>query len=317
MLPTTELTLKLKRRPKYVPAALPPAGLITSRDVEIIRQVMRHRFLNSTQIAELLDASPKKIVERLTFLFHNQYLDRPHEYRKLYRPGGGSERMAYALATRGAQLLLEHGASADPSLDWARKNREATHRFIEHTLAIAELRVALVGAVRRRAGFTLLEPEKLLAAMPAATRAMQNPWLWKAHVTHNSVAREVGLVPDYAFSIVFPDGKQRPCLVECDRGTMPIDRSNLDQTSVLKKFLGYTAGRRAKLHQRQFDWKAFRVLVITNTAGRAQNLVTVLRERVHADGHDAFLITDRASLAGADILAHPWMDGCGKLHTLV
>ena len=313
----TTTTTSSHRRSRFVPAVAPPSFLITPRDVEIVRQVARHRFLNSTQISDLLAAPHKKICDRLTFLFHGKYLDRPHEHRKFYRPGGGSERMVYALATRGAQLLLEHGTRIDPALDWARKNREATHRFIQHTLAIADVRVGLLRGIRSRPGFTLLEPEQLLAAMPPATQAMPNPWLWKAHVTHNSVAREVALVPDYAFAVIFPDGKRRACLVECDRGTMPIDRSNLDQTSLLKKFLGYTAGKRAKLHQRQFDWKAFRVLIITNTAERAQNLATVVRERVHADGHDLFLITDRASLASSDLLAHPWIDARGRKHTLV
>ena len=281
-----------------------------------MRQVARHRFLSTPQIADLLAAPEKKIIDRLTFLFTNEYLDRPLEHRKIFRAGGGSERMVYALARRGAQLLLEHGGAVDPSLDWSRKNREATHRFIHHTLAIAEVRVGLVRAIRSRPGFELLEPEQLITQMPSATQAMANPWLWKAHVTHNAVAREVSLVPDYAFAIRFPDGKRRACLVECDRGTMPIDRTSLDQTSVVKKFLAYTAGKRAKLHQRQFDWKAFRVLFITNTAERAQNLTAAIRERVHADGHDLFLITDRASLIGADILAHPWLDARGRTHSL-
>ena len=304
------------RRSRFVPAAESPPFLLTPRDIEIIRQVARHRFLSSTHISDLLAAPHKKIGDRLTFLFHGKYLDRPRGQKERYRDGGGSERMVYALANRGAQLLIEQDGHGKADIDWTRKNREATHRFIQHTLAIADVRVSLVRGVRTRSGFELLAPQQLFTSMPVATQAMQNPWSWRANVTHNSAAREVGLVPDYAFGIVFPNGKRRCCLVECDRGTMPIDRSNLHQTSMLKKFLAYTAGKRAKLHQRQFDWKAFRVLVITNTPERAKNLLTTVRERVHSDGHDLFLITDRASLAGADILAHAWHDARGTSHAL-
>ena len=306
-----------QRRSRFVPADEAPSFLITPRDVEIIRQVARHRFLSSTHISDLLAAPHKKIGDRLTFLFHGKYLDRPRGQRERYRDGGGSERMVYALANRGAQLLIEQDGYGKADIDWTRKNREVTHRFIQHTLAIADVRVGLVRAVRSRSGLELLEPQQLLAAMPATTQTMRNPWAWRANVQHNNASKEVGLVPDYAFGIVFPDGKRRCCLVECDRGTMPIDRSNLEQTSMLKKFLGYTAGKRAKLHQRQFDWKAFRVLIITNTPERVANLLTAVRERVHADGHDLFLVTDRTSLATADILAHQWRDARGKAHSLV
>ncbi len=315
-MPAAVSTKPAKRRFRYARAATPPAGQITPRDVEIVRQVMRHRFLTTQQIADLLEAPVKKIVDRLTFLYHHAYLDRPHEHRKFYRPGGGSDPMVYALATRGAQLLIDHGFAADPSLDWSRKNREATHRFIEHTIGIADLRVALVRAVRARPGFQLVEPEQLIAAMPPATQAMKNPWLWKAHVTRQKVMHEISLVPDYAFKITFPDGRPRRCLVEYDRGTMPIDRADLRQSSVLKKFLGYAAGRQAKLHQRQFGWKALRILVVTNTPERAANMIAALHDQVPAHGHDAFLITDRMSLAGTDILSHPWRDGRRHVHTL-
>jgi len=306
-----------KRRSRFVPAAEAPSFLVTPRDVEIVRQVARHRFLSSVHISDLLDAPHKKICDRLTFLFHARYLDRPRGQKERYRDGGGSERMVYAVTSRGAQLLLDNGTRIDPSLDWARKNREATHRFIQHTLAIADIRVGLVSAIRTRPGFELLEPDQLLKTMPSATQAAHNPWTWRANVSHNGVAREIGLLPDYAFGIVFPDGKRRCCLVECDRGTMPIDRSSLEQTSMLKKFLTYTAGKRAKLHQRQFDWKACRVLVVTNTPERVQNLLTAIRDRIHHEGHELFLITDRASLADTDILAHQWHDALDRTHSLI
>jgi len=306
-----------KRRSRFVPAIEPPSFLITSRDIEIIRQVARHRFLSSLHISDLLAAPHKKVCDRLTFLFHGTYLDRPRGQRERYRDGGGSERMVYALANRGAQLLIEHDGYGRTDIDWSRKNREATTRFIQHTLAIADVRVGLVRAIRERPGFELLEPQQLIAAMPPSTQALKNPWLWRANVQWNDTLKEISLLPDYAFGIIFPDGKRRCFLVEADRGTMPIDRSNLEQTSMLRKFLAYTAGKRAKLHQKQFDWKAFRVLIMTSTPERVENLLTAIRNRIHPEGHDLFLITDRQSLLSADILAHEWQGAKSAAHTLI
>jgi hypothetical protein len=52
---------------------------------------------------------------------------------------------------------------------------------------------------------------------------------------------------------------------------MPVDRANLMQTSLKRKFLAYTAAKRADLHQRHFGWKAFRVLIVTTNAQSARS----------------------------------------------
>jgi hypothetical protein len=52
----------------------------------------------------------------------------------------------------------------------------------------------------------------------------------------------IGIEPDSAFSLGFPAaGRRAYFLVEIDRGTMPVERSDITQSSMLRKFLAYGA----------------------------------------------------------------------------
>ena len=315
---TTALSpLATSRRKRRFVRETPDAFQVTERDIFIVRLVAQHRFLRSTHLSELCHAPHKKVCDRLTSLFHAGYLDRPRAQFDHYREGGGSSRMVYALGNRGAQLLIERDGVEVADVDWTRKNDLAGRQFIRHTLAIADVRVALQRAIRERPGFRLLEPKQLLETAPAETQRRDRPWSWRTKVHHNDTTIELGVAPDYPFAILYPDGRFRAFLVECDRGTMPVDRANLMQTSLKRKFLAYTAAKRADLHRRDFGWKAFRVLIVTTNAQRANNVLASIGECVHEHGRGLFLIADRQSLATADIISYPWRDARGQTHTLV
>lgn len=290
---------------------------ITERDVALVHHVARHRFLRSTHLSELAEAPHKKICDRLTALFHAGYLDRPRAQLERYREGGGSAPMVYALGPRGVRLLNERLDAGIADVDWARKNELAGRQFILHTLAIADVRVALQRAIRARPGFELIEPEQLIAMAPRETQRRERPWLWRPTVRHGDAAVEIGVEPDHAFAIQYPDGRFRAYLVECDRGTMPVDRTSLQQTSLRRKILAYTAARRGDLHRRDFGWKAFRVLLVTTNRQRADNVLAMVRSAVHEHGRGLFLLADKPSLAGSDIVSYAWRDARGQEQGLV
>lgn len=316
-MPTTITSLSIPRRKRRFVRETPGPFQLTERDIALVRLVAQHRFLRSTHLSELSLSPHKKVCDRLTSLFHAGFLDRPRAQFDHYREGGGSSPIVYALGNAGARLLIERDGADVADVDWARKNESAGRQFIMHTVAIADVRVALQRAVRDRPGFQLLEPKQLLEAMPPETQQRQRPWTWRATVRHNDTSFELGVAPDYPFAIQYPDGRFRAFLVECDRGTMPVERTNLQQTSLKRKFLAYTAAKRAELHQRQFGWKAFRVLVITTTKQRADNALQTIRACVHEHGRGLFLVADRDSLAIADMIAYPWRDARGLTHALV
>jgi len=307
----TETTRRKRRFVRETPGRFQ----MTDRDIQLVRLVAEHRFLRSTHLSELCQASHKKVCVRLTHLFHAGYLDRPRAQFEAYRDGGGSATMVYALASRGAKLLIENGVDA-ADVDWKRKNELAGRQFILHTLAISDVRVALQRSVRDRPGYELLDEEFLLQRAPEETRRRERPWVLRPRVNHRDTAYELSVDPDHVFAIGYPERRFRAFLVECDRGTMPVNRANLTQTSLKRKFLAYAAAKRSLLHERQFGWKAFRVLVVTTNPQRVETILATIRECVHERDRALFLIADRQSLATADVLAHSWRDARGQTQAL-
>lgn len=290
---------------------------LTERDVEIIREVAAHRFLRSTHISRLLQGSHKKIVERLTALFHAGYLDRPRSQLDYHVRAGGSAPFVYGLGNRGADLLAERDDAEGAAIDWMRKNDKAGRQFLLHTLEIADFRVALRAACRAHAEIGLRQPGELLDWLPEDTKKDRNPWSMRVRVHHNGTVHELGLVPDYLFALMLPDGRRRPFLVECDRGTMPVERSSLSQTSMLRKFLAYEGARQQGLHTERFGWLNFRVLIITRSSDRLVTMRTLVESLPALKASPLFLFANQADLVDSDVLAYPWSNPSGRPHALI
>jgi hypothetical protein len=304
------------RRSRFVRAAEPPLLQLTDRDIEIIRQVAAHRFLRSTHISQLLQAPHKKILERLTLLYHAGYLDRPRAQLDYHVRGGGSAPFVYGLGDRGANVLKQNRGSV--RVVWTRKHAKAGRQFIFHTLAIADFRVALEVACRGHDGLQLQQPADLLRSAPEQVgMGSSNPWALRVRVQHDGMTQEVGLLPDYVFAPILPDGRRRPFMVECDRGTMPIERSTLGQTSMLRKFLAYEGARLQGLHTARFGWMNFRVLIVTSNADRIAAMQRAIQHAPALKVTPLFLFAEHTALTQTNVLNHLWADTRGKQHTLI
>jgi hypothetical protein len=301
------------RRPRFRRASEPPAFRLTNDDVMMVRQLARHRFLRSTHIAALVGRSLDRTNDRLSRLFHAGYIDRPRAQLDYY-PTAGSAPIAYALADRGARLLIEHDGIEFANVEWSRKNRRAGRPFIEHQLEIVDFQVALQNATRARGDTRLVHPDEIIAALPEQTRAARNPFALRVNISHQGTVHEIGLVPDCVFGLVLPNGSRHCFMVEIDRGTMPIARSNILQTSFERKMRAYLNMHAAKQHERHFGWKTFRVLTITTDHHRAQSIMHALRQ-LHVPrslGPSLFFFATRDELRASDPLTHMWQDGNGR-----
>src|SRR5262249_1002761 len=130
---------------------------------------------------------------------------------------------------------------------------------------------------RERPDIKLVDPTELIAAFPEETRNLRNPLSIRVNVSRDGKSQKIGVVPDFVFGIGFPDGSRRCLTVEIDRGTMPISRSDLGQTSFERKMLGYLASYADRLHERQFGWKTFRVLTVTTDHHRLRSMLERVR----------------------------------------
>ncbi|MBY0530527.1 MAG: replication-relaxation family protein [Xanthobacteraceae bacterium] len=308
---------KPARRPRFRRAETPPSFRLTEDDVELVRLLARHRFLRSTHLAALAHRSLDRANDRLHRLFHAGYVDRPRAQLDYY-PNRGSMPMVYALGDKGARLLSERDGVSFVTLEWSRKNREAGRPFIEHQLEIMDFYVGVQMAAAARSDLTVIHPDELVAAFPDQVFSATNPFALQTRINHHGVMLNVGIVPDLVFGLRFTDGSRRCFMVEIDRGTMPIARSNLMQTSFERKMRAYLSAYAARQHERHFGWKNFRVLTVTTDQNRIGSMREALSNlRVpQSPGAALFFFASRPQLHTADPLLHEWQDGSGRLVSL-
>jgi hypothetical protein len=108
-------------------------------------------------------------------------------------------------------------------------------------------------------------------------------------------------------------------MVEVDRGTMPVTRADLSQSSFERKMRAYLTAYAGNEHLRRFGWKSFRVLVVTTNQHRMQSMIEALRQInvTHAPGGALFFFAKCDELRATDALTHRWQDGSGQEVRLV
>jgi hypothetical protein len=138
-------------------------------------------------------------------------------------------------------------------------------------------------------------------------------------VSHRGAIRQIGIVPDLVFGIGFADGSRRCFMVEIDRGTMPVVRSDPDQTSFERKMRVYLAAHAAGQHQRQFGWKTFRVLTVTTDRERMRSMMETLHRLhiPHSPGASLFLFSTFDDLRTTTPVTHAWRDGNDRVLPLI
>jgi len=301
------------RRPRFRRVAAPSFAL-TDRDVEIIRAVEKHRFLRSTHIASLLDASPQPILRRLHRLYHAGFLDRPRAQIDYYR-SGGSQPIVYGLGNAGADLLTQHFGAQRGRIDWTSKNREVGSLFLNHTLLIADVMVGLEVGCRANGRVRVISLGEILARAPEATRRRRNPIAWNVRVLHERERHTIGVIPDKVFGLHFldaPEGQNRAYFfLEADRGTMPVERRTFDRTSFYRKLIAYHETWRQQIHTQHFGIKSFRVLTVTSGADRVRNIAAAAWKATNGKALRLFLFADRASIVENDPLSLAWRDAGG------
>lgn len=301
--------MEFPRLPRFKRTSAVAPMQLTERDRAIIRLVYRHRFLRSPQITALLGGNSQPLLRRLKLLYHHGFLERPRAQLQYYERGG-SRSIAYGLGNKGGALLKQELGIAFREVSWGEKNRAVGRMFLEHALLVSEVLVALELACRRSGRVRFYMDEDLPISEKARFR-------WK--VTLDGHVR-LGVVPDRVFALetIRADGS---CdwayfFLEADRGTMPVTRWNLSQTSFARKLLAYEATWSQGIHQKRFGFHRFRVLTVTASPARVESLVQACSQLKR--GHGLFLFADKTVLEHPDILFSPvWQNGRGELTSLL
>lgn len=285
---------------------------ITERDLAIVREVFRHRFLRSTHLQALVGGG-QGLIRRLSELYHHAYLDRPKEQIEFYSRAG-SKPMVYALGNKGADLLAEVDSIPRGKVDWTAKNHTIGPLFLEHTLLVAEVMVAMELACRENGRVRLIPADEIVAHAPEETRRRKNPLQWAVTCLYQGEKTTLGVAPDSIFGLQYldkPEGRNRAYFfLEADRATMPIMRANVRQTSFFRKMTAYHETWRQGIHTSIYGMKNFRVLTVTSSPERVENLIRANRGVNDGKGLKMFLFTDEAALQAApNLLLLPWRNG--------
>lgn len=272
---------------------------LTKRDREIIRLVHRHQFLRSHQIIALIVGSQQQVLRRLQLLYQHGYLERPRAQLEYYEKGG-SRPMVYGLGSKGAKLLSQESGVAAVRIE---RNHDIGRMYLEHAILVSDVMVWIELACRKSGDVRLLHEAEL------ALQSQGNEFQWHVKVPDHGVT--LGVVPDRVFALEYTDQTGQVQRVyfflEADRGTMPVVRSGLTQTSFYRKLLAYEATWTQKIHQRKLGIHRFRVLTVTTNAMRVKSLLDACSRLKR--GHGLFLFAERTVLQ-KDPFSPVWQ--CGK-----
>jgi hypothetical protein len=236
----------------------------------------------------------------LQLLFHHGYLERPRAQLQYYERGG-SRSIAYGLGNKGGDLLRREFGVAVHSDSWGEKNHVIGRVYLEHALFVAEVMVAIELACRKHGGIRLKYEDEL------AIRLERQPFRWRVTIEKGL---KLGVMPDRVFGLEYADAGGRMerayFFLEADRGTMPVTRRTLAQTSIVRKLRAYEATWTQNIHREHLGIHRFRVLTVTTSAARVQSLVEACSQLER--GHGLFLFADKSILSG-DLLSPLWQTG--------
>jgi hypothetical protein len=255
---------------------------LTPRDLRVILAVHDHRVLRRDQIERLLFPSKNTANERLKRLHQHGYLARrrlPVEY------GEGSSQALYLLASRGAQIVAEQLGLDLAEIGWARSHNHVSTLFLEHTLMINDMRIAItLGAARQGYHVERWIREDALKVAP------DRVWI-EPEPGHR---RCVALVPD-AYGCLSTGSRRTHFFVEADRATETNRRW-------AQKVLAYLAYVRSGAYARRYHTDCLRILTITTSEKRLLNL---LRTTHKAGGGPQFWFAHLGQVSPETILQAP------------
>ena len=209
--------------------------------------------------------------------------------------------MAYGLGSNGGKLLFrEDGQSVHPAR-WGKKNHVVGRLFLEHAIFVSDIMGAIEIACQSQGAVRLLQNDSL------GLRLRKKPFQWRVKLPNG---KRISVIPDRIFALEHMDkdglNQRIYYFLEADRGTMPVQRHNLVQTSFRRKLLAYAATWKEGLHRSCLGIDRFRVLTITTIPKRVDSLVAACEQLRF--GRGLFLFCDTSILSG-DILTAPLRSG--------
>jgi Replication-relaxation len=255
---------------------------ITPRHLQILAILGRYRFLDAKHIFALLGSSNTNVRRALSDLFHEHGLVNRLPQRAFLRdPLYDSE--IYELSDAGLNVVAEWAEPIEPAT-WLKELRYGAKTLAVHNLTICHV-VASIEAAARLAGLRFITCTEVLARAPKATQNARQPFAIPVSISHQFPNGKVQrsdspIIPDAVFGLQYPNRSFRCFALEIDRGTMPLTRSNLDETSYLRKLLQYREVISRGGYKQHFGMTStpMLLLTITNNTRHLEGIKALLRD---------------------------------------
>lgn len=252
------------------------------RDLAILLALHRYRFLSTEHVMAITQSKSRwGMNKRLRQLYDHKYIDRPKAQHALF--SHASKRpMIYALGHKGASLLsTRFGIAMPPSVYWTEKNRRVREHYIQHTLGIADFMVEMELLCREDPALRLIDRDEILEGAPKEVQRARYPFRWKTNVRHQGQQCDLAIAPDYVIGIeqMQNDGRamRRYYFVEIDRGTMPVTRRDIRQSSILRKARSYADSFERSLPAKRLGMAGFQVLFIVKSDQRMADIQAAIK----------------------------------------
>jgi hypothetical protein len=292
-------TDKLNRRSRWSREGSKKAQL-TARDVEIFRLLQRYRYLSADYIHAFIGGSKKRLVERLNLLQRepNFYLSRPGQQRQTYNANYRS--LIYENDT-GADRVLQNRGYFDPteSIAWLNRGRES-HTTFPHSVMICEALASIELGLKGNMGLRFIPWQEIEKRMPEQARGSKHSHCLPVSITHIIAGKEhrssKALMPDAVFGIEIAGKGARFFALECDRDHEPLVRSNMEQTSYLRKILQYQQVAKEKTYKAHWGLPNLLALNLTTNEFHQNKIMELARDLTGGKGASYLLFNTMPSL---------------------
>jgi hypothetical protein len=243
-----EILVAKPKYKKFEKSGVLPKFRITETDIKILKELADYRFLDTKQISVLHpELSGRDAQRRLQFLFQAGFLDRPSQQFSYFKPSG---HFIYTLDKKGAELLFPGNKE---KLNQVKRNKDIKPIFLLHSLMVSNFRLILNLALKG------IKESKLVS--------------WREENLQSAVflaGEKLSISPD-AFFTIEDKGDLLHFFLEADRSTMSLER-------FFKKMKAYWQWWQEEGHKKKFNISVFRVLTITISEERKENLRKITKK---------------------------------------
>jgi len=245
-------------------------------DLEIFKLIYDYRFLRREHVCALTGRSPNAVHRRLFKLAKAGFLS------VIRLP---QQKHLYGLGKKALSALVEEGIGEERLLSERLRTHELKELFIKHEQMIVDLHVILALATRK-------SPLRLVDWREG--RELFD----EVFIQEYSGNRRLPIRPDAFFTL---EDSRRPAGANRAHFFLEADRSTATQTRFGEKILAYWHYLQQGLHDKKYRIKNFRVLTITITDSRAENLSVLASSFLPESARKYYLFTTLRNFS----LEHP------------